>query len=561
MTADTPASSDTDVNSPDLSQSKKAHGLRRLRLWLASPYLLLIYAFALGSIGAFAMQPAGYWPLLIAGLSGLYILLANIKGSALAFGLGWMFGFGYFLFSLSWIGNALLVENNDYRWAYPLALCGLPALLAFYTGCASLIARKADLKKLTGFFFFVGIFGLFEWLRGVLFTGFPWNLFGYSWAGTLEMAQLVSFIGIYGLSLLTIAAFALPGFITVNADKPPRVWVTGVMIFAALLAGYVFGDSRLANNPTRFDTSTRIVVVQPDIRQADKWQQNLLNKNYLTHLNVTRDAGRELSLNRAEKTPHTFVVWPESAITPRIFDSLQKPTLMSDVLESFGGDAYLISGIMRRDFDGRETVYYNSLLVLNERDEIPYVYDKHHLVPFGEYIPFSSVVNIAPLVQFIGLRSGPGPAIIAPDAAPAFMPLICYEGIFPNITMPLDNQDISWLVNVTNDAWYGVSAGPHQHLKQVSFRSIEQGLPLARSANTGISAIIDPYGRILEDIPYNTRGHISSYLPQSATSPTLYSQYGDIIFGLMIIFVCLPFLVNLIQRHGLKPPFPQLSKQ
>ena len=520
---------------------KKGQITDLLKTSLASPFSALLACFISGAVGAFAMPPYGVWPALVFGISLFYTLISESHSKALSFGMGWMFGFGYFLVGLHWIGNALLVDGNPYQWAYPLALCGLPALLALFPAFASLAIYKANLKTLTGYIFFVAVFGGFEWLRGTVLTGFPWNLFGYSWAYTPEIAQSASIIGIYGLSLLTIAGFALPAFIIRHTTKNQYVWMCGFVITGIFLSAYIYGFLRLHENPTQYDPTTQIIIAQPNIKQSIKWDENHRANNYIAHLEVSKHRKMNYSFRNDDRPERTFLIWPESAINPVLLENSQAMGLIRTLLRSYDGKSYLVSGTMRAekpDNASGQIRYYNSIIVMDERAHIIDTYDKNHLVPFGEYIPLSSIFNIGPVIGFTNLEKGRGRSVMSAPSGPAFIPQICYEAIFPYLSRSnSQKQKPEWIVNATNDAWYGNSAGPPQHLRQASFRAIEQGLPLIRSANTGISAITDPYGRILQKIDFGTAGKIISPLPKKADRQTLYSQINDVPYFLIILIM------------------------
>lgn len=555
------------------------------------------------------MAPYGLWPLFAVSLSIFYILLAHTTSNTVPqntskttsssvsvpqhthrklyiFALGWVFGFGYFLAGLYWIGNALLVEGNAYRWLYPFALAGLPALFAFYPALVGLLASRTDLKRLRGFLYFVGIFALSEWARGTLLTGFPWNLPAHIWAGHLEMSQLVALIGIYGLSLLTILGAALPGFILVHRGSPKHIWITAIVIFSLFALTYLYGAQRLAQNPTQYDESTEIILIQPNIAQSQKWERSAMVSNFLTHMRLTQKAGQEISLRLPRFSPHTgqtppppiqyrYIIWPETALNPNILSQPQPKQLITSLLNSFDETTFLLSGVLRQaetktsheTKDGAASkentnnfAYYNSLIVYNKAGEQPALFDKHHLVPFGEYIPFENWVNIAPLVGFSGFEKGNGPSLLQAEktsSSPGFIPLICYEAIFPYMSRIIPppqskNTNARFVVNVTNDGWYGDSAGPYQHLAQSVFRAIETGLPLIRVANTGISALIDPYGREIKYISYGIESYEVSFLPRAALHSNFYTTYTDIPFFFTIFLLIIPVGVGSIIRSSIK---------
>ena len=473
-----------------------------------------------GGVMALAMPPTNFWPLLFIGLSLFYGLLTAYRGWR-AFLLGWLFGFGYFVIGLYWIGNALLVPGNDFKWAWPLAVLGLPFALAFFTGIAGwAAARIADLKTWRGYAAVIFCLMASEWLRGVLFTGFPWNLYGYGWAGMPELVQSVSLFGTYGLTLLTIAWGLLPGFLYV-AGKSRRAGAAACAAMILLWAGlYGWGAHRLAENPTRSDSAMMVRIVQPNIAQEDKWNSD----------RIVANIQKTVDLSAAPFLPGKIyaVIWPETAITDYVIRDPNAADFIRAALFPGNRPGYLLSGVLRHetDADGKP-VYYNSL-VAYDSDLIPEaIYDKAHLVPFGEYIPYQKYIPLRPVVQFSGFTAGQGVATQTLSALPSFSGLVCYEVLFPGRSA-LTEPRPHWIVNATNDGWYGDSPGPYQHLMQTVYRATEEGLPLARAANTGISALIDSYGRILHKTGYNKDGYIDAALPQRTENPTFYSRFREI---------------------------------
>lgn len=472
-----------------------------------------------GGVMALAMPPTAWWPLLFIGLSVFYILLAPFKGGR-AFLLGWLFGFGYFVIGLYWIGNALLVPGNDFKWAWPLAVLGLPFALAFFTGLAGWAAtRLADLKTWRGYAALLFCLMGSEWLRGTVFTGFPWNLYGYGWAGVLPLVQSVALIGTYGLTFVTMAWALLPGFLYVA--KPPRrtVVIACAVAGLSLTAFYGWGATRLAQNPTRNDPSVIVRIVQPNIQQEDKWNGDKLVENIQKTVRLSSSAfapGKTYA-----------IIWPETAISDYVIEDPNAADFIRDALFPGNRPGYLLSGVLRHEMseDGG-MAYYNSLIAYDANLTPEAIYDKSHLVPFGEYIPHQKYIPLRPVVQFSGFTAGQGVATQSLSALPSFSGLVCYEVLFPGRSA-LNDPRPHWIVNATNDGWYGDSPGPYQHLTQTIYRAVEEGLPLARAANTGISALIDPYGRIIGRLGYNQDGFVDAPLPQRTDRPGFYSHYRN----------------------------------
>lgn len=494
-------------------------------------------AWLAGSLMALTMAPTSWWVLLFPCLSLFYMTLTGARTWRDAAFIGWAFGFGFFLFGLFWISNALLVPGNPFKWVWPLAIAGLPIALAFFTAASSWIVwRFADLKKWDGFVFFCAIIIAGEYARGHILTGFPWNLYAYAWAGTLPMAQMAALVGPYGLSLITLIWAALPGFLIIARFKKTTTAATLIAIVISMMALYGWGAARLHTHPTQFaDTAPAIRLIQPNIPQADKWDPEK------TSLNLQKLIDG-LTANPPVTDRPVIAVWPETAISTRLLSIPDVRMAITSSLQLMGRDPLLFSGMLIRE--GNETPSYGNSLVAFEHDLQPLArFDKAHLVPFGEYIPLQSILPITPFVQFSGFTPGPGPQTLTlpglESVVPPFSPLVCYEIIFPGAVTD-DDERPAWIVNVTNDGWYGNSPGPYQHLAQTMFRAIEEGLPVVRSANNGISAIIDPYGRILTRIPYDKPGSVDVILPATTPKAPFYVVWRNapVVILLVLITLC-----------------------
>lgn len=504
-------------------------------------YLILLVA---GAVMALAMPPFLVWPALFLGLAGFYALLAPLRGwrAALA---GWVFGFGYFAVGLYWIGNALLVPGNSFKWVWPLAVLGLPVGLALFTAAAAWGAtRFSDLKRWSGFALFAAMLCLSEWLRGTILTGFPWNLYAYGWAGILPLAQGVSVVGTYGLTLLTILCCALPGFlIAVQASR--RVIVLALLgVIAAGGALYGWGAMRLDQNPTVYDESIMLRIVQPDIAQEDKWRGD----------KVAENLRRTVAASSAPFIPGKtyLIVWPETAITDFVAQDSNARAYIRENIFAEEDLRFLIAGVLRSriDEDTGRMRHYNSLITYDYDMVAMATYDKAHLVPFGEYIPFNDIIPLQPFVRFSGFSAGPGLAVQEILGIPPFSGLICYEVIFPGKSVPAHDDRAAWIVNVTNDGWYGDSPGPRQHMVKAVYRAIEQGLPIARSANTGVSVLVDPMGRVLEYLDYGAYGAIDHKFPLAAQHKPLFTRYGNLFFWISIVLLCVPALIRKTYTAG-----------
>lgn len=511
-------------------------------------------AAILGGTGAAAMPPLDILPALILSLSGLYVLinLSDINGRK-AFLYGWFYGFGFFVAGLYWIGNALLVEGNPYKWAYPLAIIGLPVLLSFFTAFAIFFVKKlADTARISGWLLFCALFALSEYARGTVFTGFPWNLHGYVWSDSLPIAQMASVFGIYGLTLYTIMLASLPGLLIVQYGTIKRpLMIVGIPALASLVIFGLWGADRIDRINTYPAQENIIVkVIQPDIRQVDKWNPDKLEENFNTLLGLTsytkQNSGSQL-LSR-DGSDAIYIIWPETALPPQLYGHPGARKIIAEMLQAYPLPAYLIAGALRAPLSNSgDRTYHNSIVVVGPTGRNKGIYDKHHLVPFGEYIPYQHYIPLGPVTSFTGLQPGTGPSLIDTGPAPPFLPLVCYEVIFPHMVQRApDNPDIQagWIINVTNDAWYGISAGPYQHFAKAQFRAIETGLPMIRSANTGISGIIASNGEIIEQTILNKSVSVTSPLPGATARKTLYSDYGEMLFLFLCLLMVLPSLIS-----------------
>lgn len=498
-----------------------------------------------GALAALALPPFDLWPILLVSFSLMVWLLdgtsmhegGSSPGTASAwrraFWIGWWFGFGYFLAGLYWIGYAFLVDADNFAWLIPFVAVLLPGGLALFTAAATLLARVFWAPGAARLIMTALSFVLFEWLRGHVLTGFPWNLTGYAWAGSLEILQVTSVTGIYGLSLLTVlaavspAALWGPGVAGVGLPRR-RLWpalaLTG---FAAL---WLWGHARLERHQTAYVGGVFLRLVQPSVPQAEKWRPENRRRIFDRYVSLTEGPGYDAV---------THVIWPETAV-PIALDSA--PPALREIGQMLGPSRVLISGSVRWQRDPQTGINrpYNALQVIRAPDAnnklqsyIIATYDKTHLVPFGEYLPMQSFLEWIGLKQLTfgagsGFAAGPGLVTLPVPGAPDAAPLICYEIIFSGAVIAPGTTP-GWIINLTNDAWFGDTSGPRQHLGMAVVRAIESGLPVARSANTGISAIVDPYGRIIKRLALNVPGVLDGRLPRAASS-TVFRRWGVVPF-------------------------------
>lgn len=487
-------------------------------------------AFACGALATLALAPVNGWPVLLIAFPALVWQIDGAAGGRLGGALsaaiiGWWFGFGYFLTGLYWTGFAFLVDAPNFAWLLPVAVTALPAGLALFTALGCALARLVWNRGATRILALAAALTLSEWLRGTVLTGFPWNAFGYALAGPLVLAQSASILGLWGLTFFAIAIFASPAVLADARRDTPRPWLlpgAGVLILMAMAA---FGAVRLAQNPTETVGGVRLRLMQPNLQQDQKFNYGAKQQVMNLYLELSAQPGADGTGLRGV----THLIWPESAFP---FFLAREPEALAQIAELLPPGTSLITGAARppKVAPGERTLRaYNSIYVISDQGLIGAVYDKNHLVPFGEYLPFQDFLESLGLMQLTKVKGGfiPGQRrrTMKVAEAPALLPLICYEIIFPGEAVPRAERP-GWILNVTNDGWFGRSAGPHQHLAQARLRAIEEGLPLVRGANTGISAVIDPLGRVIASMQLGTKGIVDSALPQAA-APTFYVRFGN----------------------------------
>lgn len=496
-----------------------------------SPRRRQLAALAAGMVCALGLPPLNLFAVLWFSLPLLLLLLSGASRPRQAFILGWLFGFGYFVIGLYWIAAALFVDIKQFFWLLPFTLAGLPAVLALYYGLATWWWHRCRLRGIVGVLHLALLFGLAEYARGHLFTGFPWNLFGYVWADILPMAQSASLFGSYGLTLVTLIAACLP---TTLIETPNRRALLANILALVCLAGLaIWGSLRLAEQPTNYTMNNHVRLVQPNIAQQMKWDPKERERNFQTLLSLS---------GTPSNLPLTHIIWPETALTGFAAEDASRRAVLAAALPP---DVLLLTGTVRRqpDSGGNRWDFFNSLVVLAPNGELVATYDKFHLVPFGEYVPLRGFAPVASLTSGMGaFTAGPGPQSLTVPGLPALSALICYEVIFPGAVVAPEHRP-HLLLNITNDGWYGNTAGPYQHLASARMRAIEEGLPLLRVANTGISAVVDAQGRVLQSLPLGSQGVLDTAVP-AAGEALLFARLGNRIFWLMLaaLWSCIAIL-------------------
>ena len=455
-------------------------------------------AFGLGAVVATGQAPLGFWWFTLLGLAAFVHLVTRARGA------GWTAlcgGAGYFALALSWIVQPFLIDVAQYGWMAPFAIVLVSFGFALFWAAAGFVAGLMPGRAQRVMVFAVGL-GAVELARGYVLTGFPWALIGHVWIET-PLAQLAALVGPSGLTLATVIAVALP-----VAFRWPGLLAGG----AVLAAGMAYGTLRLAE-PEPAARGVMLRLVQPNADQKVKWDPDVAAVLF----------DRQLAFTAVLPHPD-LVIWPETAVPYLMEDNPE----VGQAISLAAGGLPVVAGIQR--YDGVQA--WNSLAVIGEAGQIEALYDKYHLVPFGEYIPFGDVlydwfgITAFAARQGSGYAAGTGAQVIdLGGKLGKFVPLICYEAVFPQDLRDLPERP-DWILQITNDAWFGTLTGPYQHLAQARFRAIEQGLPLVRVANTGISAVVDARGRIVAELPRGIAGYLDTSLP-GAMAETPYARWGE----------------------------------
>ncbi len=498
-------------------------------------------AFAAGALSTLALAPLHMWPVMFAMLPVLVWLMDGAAARAAAplsrlracAAIGWWFGFGYFFAGLYWLGFAFFVQAEKFAWMAPLGVLAMPAGLALFYALAAAIAglvwRPGPARIVTLALAFFAI----EWLRGHVLTGFPWNAIGHTLAAPDTLMQAGALVGIYGLGFFAVVIFAAPATLADAGGRAAR-WLTPVIAAALLSGAGAWGAWRLSLPMPPDAAGPKLRIVQANIPQTQKWKPEARDWIFARYLSLSA-GGSGAGL---EAAGITHLVWPEAALPfVYLFDSdIAKEEHRAAFDRLLPERVQLMTGANRAEtvtnHDGKRVVsaVYNSILVLDDRGRVSTMADKAHLVPFGEYLPFQDTLEALGIRQLTNLPGGfaPGARIegMTLPGLPPFNPLICYEIIFPGAAVP--GARPAWLLNVTDDSWFGQTAGPYQHLHQARMRAVEEGLPVIRAANTGVSAVIGPRGERLDSIALGASGVIDTGLPGAITAPP-YARFGPAI--------------------------------
>jgi len=498
-------------------------------------------ALAAGMAAALAFPPFGVLPGLLG--FGLMAALQDTDGPRplrSAFLSGWLSGLGYFMVSVWWVTEAFMVDAKEQGWMAPFALVLLGGGLALFWGAAGAVYRLIGAGGSWRILTFAASLSGFEWLRGHVFTGFPWNLPGEAWQAGGAPSQGAALVGSYGMTFLTVAMGASASAVRSRGRDRAIPAVLAAVMLAAL---WGYGSWRLAHAPAPAADAPLVRLVQANIDQKTKWRPENLNTVFDTYVRLTRTPGA--------RRPDV-VVWPEGAL-PAVIDDLLYPdspylTALSGTLAP-GQTLMLGANRAGAGVDGK-TAYFNSLISLRREPDggpgfggfrVTGIYDKHRLVPFGEFLPYGAAATRLGFRSLVHMpedfTAGPPPTPLRPLGLPAVQPLICYEALFPRFAEEAGRRSgvrAAWMLNVSNDAWFGATSGPWQHLNLASYRAIEEGLPIARATPTGVTAMIDAYGRPTAGrLGLGREGVIDAVLPPPLP-PTPYVRWGDAAFAVMV---------------------------
>jgi apolipoprotein N-acyltransferase len=494
-----------------------------------------VSSILLGMIAATALPPWYFMPGLFS-FAAFALQLNKCKRPINAAYTAWLFGFGFHLLGIHWIANAFLIDGEKFAFLIPFVVIGLPAILAIFPAITMailpLISRSPGINAISITF----LWSISEYLRGHLFTGFPWNLAAYTISFSENLVQVAAFVGAYGLSFLVVFVAVAPSILLIKRSSWTQFSTTTFLLSCLIPVILWFGGlARISSADQTVDQSVLIRIVQANIPQRDKWKSELRFKHISKYLDLSNFPSKLTKFSIPPKKPD-IIIWPETAVP----DFLSKNNSLRNFLgSSLSKGSILITGAPSLSINQPKQLY-NSLFIISKSGEIKGRYDKVHLVPFGEYVPFKDWLPFSKVVDGLAdFHPGTRPNLINVPFIGIVSPLICYEVIFPgSVIRNISKTRPKLLINLTNDAWFGKSSGPFQHLAIAKMRAIEEGIPLVRAANMGISGFYDAYGRNMGEISLNDEGVLDRHLFKPIASSTIYGKFGDTLYFCMM-FVCI----------------------
>jgi apolipoprotein N-acyltransferase len=524
---------------------------------LSAPAWLSLLA---GACAAVAHPPFGVLPGIL-GYGLLFVMIDRTDGDnplRSAFWRAFLAGTAYFAIGCWWVAEAFLVDAAEQGWMAPFAVVLLASGLGLFWGLGGLLYRALwPRDSLLKVLVFAGALSLLEWTRGHILTGFPWNLPGETWRAGSPPSQAAALVGAYGLTWITLVAMAaLAAPFAFGFRRSTWSLLSGGI--AVVIALYGYGFWHLSHGETS-PAGPVVRVVQADVRQEAKYDPEKFRDIVFRYLRLTAQPS-------ASGRAPDVVIWPEGAI-PASVNDVMSPSLgiYPAIVNALKPGQILLMGTYRADEHAVKPTYYNSLYALRrEGDDLKVlgIYDKYRLVPFGEYLPADKLMSAIGFKKMVhvaedGFTSGPKPRPLLIPGLGLLQPLICYESLFPGFVREggqLIGGRAAWIVNVSNDAWFGQTSGPWQHLNLASYRAIEEGMPIVRATPTGVSAVIDANGRPLQTLGLRKSGVIDRPLPGARLHPTVFAQFGDTAFWIMMAVsavALVPALNRRARRRGL----------
>ncbi len=516
-------------------------------------FVVFFAPFSIGAITILGFAPYNYTFINFFTFSLLLFLISIVKkkikskyrkkkNDKLFFYLGCSFGFGFFLFGNYWISISL-THDEAFTGLIPFAVIIIPLFLSLFFGLAIFLTGRYAEKNIQFILIFSLTFCIFEFLRGNLLSGFPWNLISYTWSWSIEFIQILSVIGTYSLSLISITLFCIP-YLFLEKKNFNQNLAFSTLFLSLLIVNYIYGFNKINDSNYKYNKNINIKIVSPNLSLKDYYTQD---ESYRIK--------RLIKISNPIKNEKTIFIWPEGIFYQ---SNLQDLKNYKDLfLNNFSDNHLIVLGVNNFVISksGKEKKYYNSMVFVNNKLEILFLYNKINLVPFGEFLPLEKLFTKLGLKKitygYNSFSSGDKRDLIKLDDNfnnLKILPLICYEIIYPG-KIKLKKQNPDLVINISEDAWFGQSIGPHQHYAKAIYRSVEEGVFVARSANKGISGLIDPNGRSLKILNMNETGNIAHKIPYFF-KPTIYSKYENKVFYLIIlIYIFLIFILRKFKHY------------
>lgn len=497
-------------------------------------FFLIFFAGAVSSLifPPFTSSMQGYFAFVLF----LAYLFSGERSTKSMFWMSYLFGFSFYAVGFAWINKALMVDEGNFSSYIPVVFFIIGAFFSLFLSIPVALASKGK-NVYSKMLLFIAFYVIFEWIRSFIFTGFPWNLLGTALSFDDKLIQGASIVGTYGLSLMLM--LLLNGIALLIMSIWRKRFYVGSVVFIVIPMIFGFYSVSLYQD-VDYNGDIKVRLVQPNIPQTFKWDNELAYHNFRKHINLSKSG----NLDDVD-----LVVWGETASPYQLDEDMER---LSEIVEAIPQNGFLLTGLLRRTIKNGEFVPYNSLFVINDQGVIKDYYDKAHLVPFGEYLPFREYLPdfMKPVANVVGdIGKGEKYKNINVEGLPLMGGAICYESIFPKeVINPKNRPEV--LVVLANDGWYGISAGPYQHLMASKMRAVEEGITVIRSANTGISAVIAPNGRILAGIGLDKEAVIDVFLPKVLSKNTIYGKYGNVIPLLLILIVfIIACIVNRMDKN------------